>query len=140
LSPAIKRAAHGVTLVELLLVITIIGILVAIAYPSYTAQMQKGRRAEAKAKLHEILQLQERYYAQNNVYTVSIADLGLGAGPIETEHGSHRISLAAGPSGNIATSVTVSAVPLTPDSLCGTLTISNTMATEATGTQPVSCW
>lgn len=59
---------RGFTLIELMIAVVIIGILSAIAYPSYTDYVRKSRRAEAKSMLQEIQLVQERYRANNSTY------------------------------------------------------------------------
>ena len=62
------RAARGFTLIELMIVVAIVAILGALAYPSYTNSLVKGRRAQGRTALAELLQQQERYLTQTNSY------------------------------------------------------------------------
>jgi type IV pilus assembly protein PilE len=60
----------GITLIELLVTITILAILGAIAIPAYSNYAQKSRRAEAKSALSNVLLAQERYFTVNGVYVL----------------------------------------------------------------------
>ena len=72
---ATYRKMRGVTLLELMIVLVIIGIIVAFAYPNYKDFTDRARRNEAKAMLLEIAQNQERFYLQNNRYG-TLVELG----------------------------------------------------------------
>lgn len=67
---------RGFTLIELMIVVTIVGILAAIGYPSYQNYVLRAQRSEAVAMLMDLQAKQERYYFSNNRYTNDVADLG----------------------------------------------------------------
>ncbi|MCB9615400.1 MAG: prepilin-type N-terminal cleavage/methylation domain-containing protein [Sandaracinus sp.] len=63
-----RRAESGFTLMELMIVVVIVGVLAAIAIPSFTAYVHRSRTTEATSFLAEIKQRQESYRAEFNQY------------------------------------------------------------------------
>ena len=62
----VRRRTSGFTLVEILIVITIIGVLASIAYPSYQQYVVKANRAAAQQFLLEAASVQHQYFLANN--------------------------------------------------------------------------
>lgn len=58
----------GFTLIELMIVIAVVGLLTAIALPSYQSYVARGKRAEARAEVLKAEGWLERYYTENNRY------------------------------------------------------------------------
>ena len=89
-----RKYMRGVTLTELMVVVVIIGILTAIAYPSYRGYSARAKRNEARAALLQIATNQERFYLQNNTYTTDLMVLGFATTPsYTTDSGSYTVSV-----------------------------------------------
>lgn len=72
----VVRKDTGFTLIELMIAVVIVGILAAIAYPSYIDHVRKARRADAKAALTQLAQQEEALYARTASYSADMTDLG----------------------------------------------------------------
>ena len=72
----LRREEKGFTLIELLVVVIILGILTAIAIPSYLSFTGRARDAAAKANLRSLIPDVESYFADNGTYaTMTVANL-----------------------------------------------------------------
>jgi len=71
------KQLRGVTIVELLIVMAIIGILTAIAFPAYDSYLRRGRRADAQALMMDIASKQHQFLLDARQYTDTIGNGGL---------------------------------------------------------------
>lgn len=131
---------RGFTLIELLIVVAIIGIISAIAYPAYTNSMYKSRRADAITRLLEIHLAQERYRANNATYA-TLAQLGTPLGDATTEKGYYSVSLTAGPTAfdYAVTASVVAGGKQAGDSSCQSFIVNQNGPDTGTAAQK-ACW
>ena len=134
----------GFTLVELIIVVAIIGVVGAIAMPSYSKYMLKAHRADdGKVHLAKIIDREERFYLQNNKYTSNFSALtGLNISSTSPD-GFYEFEITLS-NNDQAFSVEATAIGTqTRDIDCATMTINSVgqkSATAGTGGDPTKCW
>jgi type IV pilus assembly protein PilA len=103
-----KNANKGFTLIELLVVIIIIGILSAIALPSFLNQANKAKQSEAKTYVGSSNRAQQAYFLEKNAFAPDVTTLEIG---IPTNTANYSYTIAAGGTGTSATA-TATATPV----------------------------
>lgn len=135
---SLARAA-GFTLVELMVVVLVISILAAVAYPGYRNQVVKTHRSAAKACLMQYSQLVERYYTTNLTY-VDADDLEPGCAD-EADVVNNYVFTA---DTLTATTYRVVATPTEAfaarDTQCGALRINQAGQRTVSSGTPEDCW
>ena len=137
------KKQNGFTLIELMVVVAIIGVLSAIAYPSYQSYMKKSARADAKVGLSKLADKQERFYLQNNTYTTAFTSAGLNTSSV-SEEGYYDFTISSTDlvSGFIITATPVTGKSQANDTGCTVMTLSSTGAKTPNGPEPDTkdCW
>jgi len=132
-----NKASHGFTLVEVLIVVAILGILAAIVIPSYSAQVLKTRRSDAKISLMQAAQDLERCFSDTSSYA-GCTDY---TGGIASAEGFYTITGAQAPSTYQLTATPVGSQA--DDNRCATFTLNQTNTKGATNSDNVAvtdCW
>ena len=124
---------NGFTLIELMIAVAIIGILLAIALPSYQSQIMRGRRLDARSALLELSSREEKFYAISNQYSATAADLGYPSFPYAiSSSGNGRsyytLSLAVGGGGASYLATAMPTLSQAQDSDCYAYTVDQTGA------------
>ncbi|MES3009121.1 MAG: type IV pilin protein [Pseudomonadota bacterium] len=133
----------GFTLLELLIVITIVGLLATVALPGYQQSVLIGGRSEGRALLLQVAANQERYYSDHHTYSGNADPLVSPAVVVlNSESGLYRVSVASCPDGGIQHCFIATATPTGRQlaDTCQTLTVTQTGRKGATGGTAEECW
>lgn len=143
-----RRVQLGFTLIEVMITVAIIGILSAIALPSYQEYVARSRRLDAQTTLLEAAQFMERFYTQNGRYhqTVGGVAIALPAALTTSPAGStgtrviYNITLPAGTLG--ANTFTLQAAPANGQASdrCGNLTFNQNGVRGVSKSTVADCW
>ena len=128
----------GFTLIELMITVAILAIVAAVAIPSYSSYVDRGKRAEARAALLDIAARQERYYSNNRQYADQLSKLRMSG--TKSENGYYTLSVTL-PSGSNNQDFDATATPSGwTDDKCGNLSIDETgVKTQSLGDRAL-CW
>ncbi len=141
-----KHRQRGITLMELMVVMVIVGILAAIAIPSYRRYVVRANRADAKTALLQTAQQLERCYTNSTPYAYNSATCTVGVAavtlPFTVPSGTYVINHVGA---RDAQTYTLSATPqgsqAGDDPQCGTFQLTETGVQTVSGTQPAAdCW
>ncbi|RJG03969.1 type IV pilin protein [Noviherbaspirillum sedimenti] len=140
-----RATSQGFTLIELMITVAVIGILAAVAYPSYTQYVQRSNRAAVKAILLEDAQFLERNFTTANRYDRTSADVEITSATLpkrqSPESGAAKYNITVEMGTAPAQTFTLSATPtgsMTSDA-CGTYTLSYT-GVQGSGGSVAECW
>jgi type IV pilus assembly protein PilA len=125
-----KKEDEGFTLIELLVVIIIIGILSAIALPSFLNQAAKAKQSEAKTYVGSVNRAQQSYRIENTAFANNIASLQIGI-PTSTDYYGYAITGGTNTTTVLATPVDTTALK----GYSGGVTILTSGATAAAACQ-----
>lgn len=141
------KTQHGFTLIELMMVIAIVGILAAVAYPSYTQYIVKSNRSAALGFMLAVASKQEQYILDARSYATDMTALGYPDSSIPKEvKDNYAVTVTANNTAPPPT-YTVTATPtdtykqLSRDTKCGTLTLDQAGNKGKSGSGSVAdCW
>ncbi len=132
-----RKRMHGMTLMELMVVVVIIGIITAIAFPNYREFVARAKRTEAKAALLKIATNQERFYLQNSTFTTDMTMLGFADDPYVSDSDSYSIEVTAADASNYTAVATYQFTDAENDK-CGTWQIDG--RGDKTSAPYTDCW
>ncbi len=135
-----KRNQQGVTLIEMMVTVAILGLLATIAISAYDAQKRRGYRTDAISALTRAAQLQERWYTDTGSYSSNLAGIGISSST--SENGKYNLSLPSANSDEFIVTATATGTQL-EDTNCWTLSLDQAgrkTSTDSGGNPSTGCW
>ncbi len=118
------RRQTGFTLIEVMIAVAIIGIIAALAYPSYQNQVERGRLADGRAALVDTAQQLERCYSARASYQGCLGDTDNNAFSRNSDSDLYEVTFTTSNNGN-AYVARAARIRLQDRNRCGTLTLDN---------------
>lgn len=138
-----KRNQQGVTLIEMMVTVAVLGLLATMAISAYDAQKRRGYRTDAISALTRAAQLQERHYTNAGEYSSSLTSSNISMSST-TENGKYNLSLTFDPSRPDEFKVTATATGTQlEDTNCRTLSLDQAgrkTSTDSGGNPSTGCW
>ena len=120
-----NRFSYGFTLIEVLIVVAIIGVLAAIAYPSYQKHIIRSKRLDAQSEMLQIAQTMASYKLRNGTFAGATVNNVYG-GTVTPNQGTALYDLAFSPTPTTANSWSLVATPKNGQAGNGALTLTDT--------------
>jgi type IV pilus assembly protein PilE len=131
----------GFTLIEIMITVMIVGILAAVALPTYQDQVAKSRRADAQQVLQQASLFMERFFTEHNSYlkTKAEADIEL---PVDLQKSGAYYNITISAKTRTSYELTATRAGAMTSDACGNFKLDNNGSrTTADGTKPVAdCW
>jgi type IV pilus assembly protein PilE len=151
-SGSLYSEATGVTAIELVIVLAIVGILAGLSVPAYRDHVLRANRGEARAALLSLATAEEKFYLQCNEYT-SVLDAATATAcspgnlrfPAASERGYYTVAVTSADAGGwTATATAVSTRPQYGDTRCRIFQLTSTGAKTARNSEnspnDTECW
>lgn len=128
---------RGFSLIELLIALTILGILLAVSYPSYQQHVLRSYRSEAKTDLLLLANALEQYRADNGSYSDNFTELDR---PALSESGRYKFTITLSEAGQAFVAKADALGLQTADTECRQFSVNHYGQHNVRSSSPVTCW